>query len=139
MEDWEVIEATADEIENRGWCMGELVDGSGYVCVDGALAIALGIDLDIAYTDKRANAIAKRIIDALDIKGNPDLREEPAEILWQWNDRNFWGTHSLDNNHIWDPIPEKMEAEKQRILDGLREAAKIVRREDEECRKGSSL
>lgn len=135
MQDWEIVETAADIIEKRGYCRGSLVDEQRRVCVDGALAFALGLpeindvedlvtrsagrapaDFGL-YKHPQLNEICGRIADALELE---DSTCGNTTRLWRWNDKS-----------VYYQIDVTEEEDKQRILDGLRKAAKMIRQQDE--------
>lgn len=140
--DSELIEATADVIERRGFCIGKLVNPIGAVCVDGALAEVLGFDLsrlyripddlrtETVYDDPELNRLAGRIADALGLPGVLDgsTASARAAALYEWNDS--MGTEYRYAQDRTARVAGR-QADKQRVLDGLRRAAKIIRQADE--------
>lgn len=124
MKNSEVIEKAADIIEERGWCTLSPENARGHVCADGALALAFGLpQADDCYTPNGGFIeLADSVADALNLPwvslnggqlGNSIVR------IWHWNDS------MVSKNNLSD------DEAKQRVLDGLRKAAKIVRREEE--------
>jgi hypothetical protein len=129
MEDYEVIEAAADYIEENGWCKRVLLNGYGQVCVDGALLAVTGHRLDEGtnagwffkplYSDQQLSRVVYKLVSALGLSERLGYEELPHVRLYMWND---------DIGKEENLTPEQ---DKQRVLDGLRKAAKIVRIEDE--------
>jgi hypothetical protein len=129
MTDYEIVQRTIDIIEERGITHTTLICKRGKVCVDGALALALGFspdeidadksDIGPIYENRELNRMAERIADAIElptsVSGLTDTARNAAR-LWRWNDQGHHGETETES--------------KERIVDGLRKAAEVIRQHD---------
>ena len=134
MQDWEIVERAADIMEEKGHCTGALLNTEGRVCIDGALALAIGhsesalygpLDgVDRIYNDEELNRIASRILNVVDSSWCAGY-VGAADNLYTWNDRMRW---DVEGNNVTYWSEERVS---QFIIDETRRAAKEIRIEDE--------
>lgn len=91
MNNYEMLNAAADYIQENGWCRGELRDGIGRVCAVGSIyAVAYEFDTKLTSGDYYMNsdkaAAREHLAAYLDLVEPEDIDGCYADAIPDWND-----------------------------------------------------
>ena len=127
----EVLDLAADVIEQRGWITGSWNNTrqGAPVCIEGGIAAALGIEVDLGGYGTTEDYEAFTACPAYQaVMSYLDLRAEDSDALWHWNDK-----YRHDGDEGARPARSK-----EQVVEVLRAAA-AVERAKEESLEGSEV